>query len=157
MSYSVLFVCLGNICRSPAAENIMNHLLAQRGWGSRVVCDSAGTSAYHLGDPPDRRMSAAVSLRGIAMQGYARQFTTDDFEQFNLILAMDRDNFADISYLDPTGRYTAVFTATAYSLIWRMLDLPGFPGLALYLILGKSEGLLDYITRQPFPVRGDVG
>jgi protein-tyrosine phosphatase len=105
MPYKLLFVCLGNICRSPAAESIMNHLIQQRGLVGQVVCDSAGTSNYHIGNPPDRRMTAAATQRGITLEGRARQFTPADFETFDLILAMDRDNFADIAYLDPTGRY----------------------------------------------------
>lgn len=83
----------------------MNHLLAKEGLVGQVVCDSAGTSAYHIGEPPDRRMTAAAQRRGIAMQGRARQFTAQDFERFDLILAMDRDNFEAIAHLDPAGRY----------------------------------------------------
>ncbi len=105
MPYKLLFVCLGNICRSPAAENIMNHLIQQAGLSDRVICDSAGTSSYHIGSPPDRRMTAAINQIGIAMQGRARQFTPTDFETFDLILAMDRDNFANVCYLDPAGRF----------------------------------------------------
>jgi protein-tyrosine phosphatase len=105
MPYQLLFVCLGNICRSPAAENIMNHLLAQAGLNEYVVCDSAGTSSYHIGSPPDRRMTAAAGQRGIPMQGCARQFVYEDFEAFDLILAMDRDNYMGICALDRAGRY----------------------------------------------------
>jgi protein-tyrosine phosphatase len=101
MSYKILFVCLGNICRSPAAENIMNHLAAQAGVGDSIECDSAGTSSYHVGSAPDRRMTAAAQKRGIPMQGQARQFVREDFDRFDLIVAMDRDNYANISYLDP--------------------------------------------------------
>lgn len=105
MTYKVLFVCLGNICRSPAAENIMNHLVAQAGLERHIVCDSAGTSSYHLGSPPDRRMTSAARQRNIQMQGQARQFEKDDFETFDLILAMDRENYRDILVLDPAGHY----------------------------------------------------
>lgn len=83
----------------------MNHLIDQAGLTGQIVCDSAGTSDYHIGSPPDRRMTAAATQRGIPMKGHARQFTTTDFEAFDLILAMDRDNLAGICYLDPTGRY----------------------------------------------------
>jgi protein-tyrosine phosphatase len=101
MTYKILFVCLGNICRSPAAENIMNHLVAQAGLGDAIACDSAGTSSYHVGNAPDRRMSAAAQKRGIPMRGQARQFVREDFDQFDLIVAMDRDNYSNILYLDP--------------------------------------------------------
>lgn len=105
MPYRLLFVCLGNICRSPSAENIMNHLLEKEGLVGQVVCDSAGTSAYHIGEPPDRRMTAAAQKRGIPMRGRARQFTPQDFEAFDLILVMDRDNLEAVSALDRAGSY----------------------------------------------------
>ena len=105
MAYKLLFVCLGNICRSPSAENIMNHLIEESGLRERIICDSAGTSSYHIGSPPDRRMTAAATKRGIKMQGRARQFETADFEEFDLILAMDRDNYENILYLDSERIY----------------------------------------------------
>ena len=105
MPQKLLFVCLGNICRSPAAENIMNHLIDQANLTGQIICDSAGTSSYHIGSPPDRRMTAAAKQRGINLVGSARQFTKADFEKFDLILAMDQDNLADICALDPTGHY----------------------------------------------------
>jgi protein-tyrosine phosphatase len=103
--YRLLFVCLGNICRSPAAENVMNHLLKQAGLEQQVICDSAGTSSYHVGSSPDRRMSSAAQARGIPMQGEARQFERADFEHYDLILAMDRSNYRDIVALDRSERY----------------------------------------------------
>jgi protein-tyrosine phosphatase len=101
----LLFVCLGNICRSPAAENIMNHLAAQSSLGNEIECDSAGTGGYHIGSPPDRRMQAAAVKRNIPMIGSARQFTKADFTDFDLILAMDRENYQNILALDPQGQY----------------------------------------------------
>ncbi|HBR74361.1 MAG TPA: protein tyrosine phosphatase, partial [Cyanobacteria bacterium UBA11159] len=83
----------------------MNHLIEQRGLSDRIICDSAGTSSYHIGSPPDRRMAAAASRRGITLKGRARQFEISDFESFDLILAMDRDNYADILSLDSRGQY----------------------------------------------------
>lgn len=105
MAYKLLFVCLGNICRSPSAENIMNHLIEKAGLTEEIICDSAGTSNYHIGSPPDRRMTVAAKKRGIEIIGRARQFETADFEEFDLILAMDRDNYDNILYLDPQGKY----------------------------------------------------
>jgi protein-tyrosine phosphatase len=101
----LLFVCLGNICRSPAAENIMNHLAAQSELADSLECDSAGTANYHTGKPPDRRMQAAATNRSIPMKGRARQFTAADFVAFDLILTMDRENYHNILALDPQGRY----------------------------------------------------
>lgn len=106
MTYKLLFVCLGNICRSPSAENIMNHLIEQSGLGDGIICDSAGTSSYHIGSPPDRRMSAAaVSKLGIKLRGQARQFQKSDFQEFDLILAMDKDNYENILSVDQSGQY----------------------------------------------------
>ncbi|NER22373.1 MAG: low molecular weight phosphotyrosine protein phosphatase [Symploca sp. SIO1B1] len=105
MPYKLLFVCLGNICRSPSAENIMNHLIEEAGLSDSIVCDSAGTSSYHIGSSPDRRMAAAAKNRGIILKGQARQFQQSDFEAFDLILAMDRDNYQDILFLDSQGKY----------------------------------------------------
>jgi protein-tyrosine phosphatase len=101
----LLFVCLGNICRSPAAENIMDHLADRAGVSSQIQCDSAGTANYHTGNPPDRRMQAAATNRQIPMIGSARQFTKADFTAFDLILAMDRENYQNILSLDPHGQY----------------------------------------------------
>lgn len=101
----ILFVCLGNICRSPAAENIMNHLAAQAGMSDRIECDSAGTGGYHIGSPPDRRMQAAAAKQNIPMIGIARQFTKADFTAFDPIVAMDRENYNNIIALDPQGKY----------------------------------------------------
>ncbi len=106
MAYKLLFVCLGNICRSPSAENIMNHLLRERGLSDQVECDSAGTSGYHVGAAPDRRMSAAAQQRmGFPLVGAARQFEAEDLAAFDLILAMDKDNFAQIVSLDRAGEF----------------------------------------------------
>jgi protein-tyrosine phosphatase len=105
MAYKLLFVCLGNICRSPSAENIMNFLIKEANKEGEIICDSAGTSSYHIGSPPDKRMTAAAAKRGIQLNGRARQFEINDFENFDLILAMDQDNFRDILYLDKQGKY----------------------------------------------------
>ncbi len=106
MAYKLLFVCLGNICRSPSAENIMNHLLRERGLSDQVECDSAGTSGYHVGAAPDRRMSAAAERQlGFPLVGAARQFEGEDLAEFDLILAMDRDNLAQMVSLDRDGKF----------------------------------------------------
>jgi protein-tyrosine phosphatase len=101
----LLFVCLGNICRSPAAENIMNDLLKQSSLEDKIICDSAGTAGYHIGSPPDQRMVAAAANRGLVFTGQARQLSAEDLREFDLILAMDRQNYQGILHLDPKGRY----------------------------------------------------
>lgn len=93
----VLFVCLGNICRSPTAEGVLRHRLAQAGLDSRVLVDSCGTGDWHVGKSPDSRAVAAASSRGIDLGGLkARQFRASDLEAFDYILAMDRQNLADL-------------------------------------------------------------
>jgi len=92
---SVLFVCMGNICRSPTAQGLFEALLTQRGWRERVKVDSAGTHAYHIGSAPDERAQAAAARRGVdlALQR-ARQVAACDFDNFDYILAMDRHNLS---------------------------------------------------------------
>ena len=92
----VLFVCLGNICRSPAAEGVFLHLLAQEGLEDRFVVDSAGTGGWHAGQPADRRMRAAAERRGIHLPGRARQLDAGDLSSFDHILTMDASNLADV-------------------------------------------------------------
>jgi protein-tyrosine phosphatase len=89
----VLFVCMGNICRSPTAEGVFRHAVEQRGDRIAVEIDSAGTHDYHIGEPPDRRAISAAQRRGIDLSGLrARAVEDEDFARFDLILAMDRDN-----------------------------------------------------------------
>ncbi|HEV8246333.1 MAG TPA: low molecular weight protein-tyrosine-phosphatase [Polyangiaceae bacterium] len=96
---SVCFVCLGNICRSPTAAGVMRQLVLQAGLESHIVVDSAGTSGYHIGDPPDRRARAAALARRIDISHHARQFKRADFARFQYVLAMDADNLDDLNEL----------------------------------------------------------
>ena len=92
MTRRVLFVCLGNICRSPAAENIFRRFVNDRSLGEAIQIDSCGTANYHAGKTPDSRMRQALRSCGHTDQGTARQITQSDFSDFDLIVAMDRDN-----------------------------------------------------------------
>ncbi len=83
----------------------MNHLIIQERLETEIICDSSGTGGYHIGSPPDQRMSKAAAAQGIALVGEARQFRRSDFEDFDLILAMDQDNYRDILALDSKGIY----------------------------------------------------
>lgn len=148
----LLFVCLGNICRSPAAENLMTHLLQQRGLGDRVLCDSAGTSGYHIGAPPDHRMAAAAAQApGIQLQGSARRFRPEDLREFDLILAMDRDNYADILACDPHATYRdRIKLMSEFCRHHSQPDVPdpyyGGPDgfrLVIEMLQDACEGLLD--------------
>lgn len=94
--FSVLFVCLGNICRSPAAEGVFTDLVKKRGLDSKFKIDSAGTINYHEGNEADPRMRAAAKRRGIAITSISRPIRASDFKDFDLILAMDEQNKSDI-------------------------------------------------------------
>jgi protein-tyrosine phosphatase len=102
MAHRVLFVCLGNICRSPTAEGVMRRLVADAGLDGMVVVDSAGTAGWHEGDPPDRRSQHEAKERGLDISGLrGRQVRATDFEQFDLLLAMDAENQRDLLQLAP--------------------------------------------------------
>jgi len=98
----VLFVCLGNICRSPTAEGIARHQLQEAGLGRRVEVASAGTGDWHVGKPPDRRAQQAAKARGYDLSLLrGQQVSADDFHEYDLILAMDHANLADLKRLQP--------------------------------------------------------
>lgn len=110
MSSKILFVCLGNICRSPAAEGVARQLMPG------IATDSAGTSDWHIGEPPYGPMQAAASARGYDLSDLrARQFTAADFTRFDLILGMDAKNIAEIESLRPPGNTTPVQLFTSYA------------------------------------------
>ena len=101
----VLFVCMGNICRSPTAEGVFRQRLQQAGLLEQVTVDSAGTGDWHVGKAPDSRSSQAALRRGYDLSSMrARQVTAADFDRFDLILAMDQDNLARLQALRPRGR-----------------------------------------------------
>ncbi len=95
----VLFVCLGNICRSPTAEAVMRGLVAERGLDGEIEIDSAGVGSWHIGNPPDERAVAAGAKRGITLGGSARQVSRQDFERFDWIVAMDERNLESLQEL----------------------------------------------------------
>lgn len=98
----MLFVCMGNICRSPTAEAVFRARVEAEGLAARVAIDSAGTHAYHVGNPPDARARGTAAGRGISMEGQrARRVSEDDFVQFDFIVAMDSDNLAILEQMRP--------------------------------------------------------
>ena len=97
---TVLFVCMGNICRSPAAEGVFRHMVAAAGRDAEFHIDSAGTHGYHVGHAPDARMSEAAAARGYSLDSQARRLAQDDFERFDLIVVMDEENFQNVAALD---------------------------------------------------------
>lgn len=153
MAYRLLFVCLGNICRSPSAENIMRYAIEQAGLTGKISCDSAGTSNYHIGSPPDARMRKAAKKRGIALVGRARQFVEEDFARFDRILAMDLENYRDILALDRAGLYEdKVYLMCDFCRNYDVKEVPdpyygGSEGFdfVIDLLLDACEGLLEEI------------
>ncbi|MBR9650975.1 low molecular weight protein-tyrosine-phosphatase [Thalassovita aquimarina] len=142
MTSRILFVCLGNICRSPAAEGVMRALAPD------LALDSAGTADWHRGKPPYGPMQEAASARQVDLSDLrARQFSPADFGRFDLILAMDRDNLSDIERLRPAGSDTPVRLFAEYA-DWGVSEVPDpyytrdFDG-ALDLIEAAARGLLD--------------
>lgn len=155
----VLFVCMGNICRSPTAEGVFRKLLQQHDLHELVMVDSAGTHAYHVGNPPDPRAQHAALCRGIDLGGQrARQVQVDDFSLFDYILAMDEDNLAHLQALSPPGCETKLSLLLSYAphLGIREVPDPYYGGRAgfdrvLDMIEAACEGLLQTIRERHLP------
>ena len=103
MTTRVLFVCMGNICRSPTAEGVFRHLRDEAGVADEFIVDSAGTGGWHAGEPPDERATAAARSRGVTLASTARQVVAEDFDEFDVIVAMDTSNLRDLRRIAPPG------------------------------------------------------
>ena len=159
----VLFVCLGNICRSPAAEGVFLHLLAREGLEQSFHVDSAGTGGWHVGRPADPRMRAAAARRGIDLPSRARQLEPADLQRFDLILTMDGDNLAAVQELaqrQGTESRAAVSPMVHYCRTFRDREVPdpyyggeeGFEHV-LDLLEDACGGLLEKLRLRPDPAR----
>lgn len=151
----VLFICAGNICRSPTAEGVFKALAAEAGLAERLVIDSAGTHGYHVGEPPDSRARRAAAQRGYNLDGQrARQVTAQDCERFDLLLVMDDDNLRAVRRLCSATQVHKLKKLTDY------LPKSGYPEvpdpyyggpegfeLVLDLIEEASRALLDELRR----------
>lgn len=102
--HRILFVCLGNICRSPAAEIVFRKQVEDAGRADAFEIDSAGTIGHHEGSPPDPRMAESLIRRGFTVRGRARKIAATDLESFDIIVTMDETNFSDVARLDQTGK-----------------------------------------------------
>jgi protein-tyrosine phosphatase len=143
LSCRVLFVCLGNICRSPTAEGVLRHLAAQAAPHLKIQIDSAGTADYHIGAPPDLRSQRAALRRGIDISGLrARQVTQDDFVHFDLILAMDRENLRELEAMKPANSRASLKLFLEYVPDLNLRDVPD----PYYRDAGAFEEVLDLTT-----------
>ncbi|MEN8220147.1 MAG: low molecular weight protein-tyrosine-phosphatase [Pseudomonadota bacterium] len=150
----VLFVCMGNICRSPTAEGVFTQMVA--GEHPQIVVDSAGTHDYHIGEPPDLRSQNAALKRGIDLSGLrARQVTQADFTEFDYILAMDRYNYQILQSLCPQGQKHKLHLFLGYAPKLNTREVPdpylggqdGFEHV-LNLVETASRGLLTEISQR---------
>ncbi len=122
MMNNILFICLGNICRSPLAEGFLRHHVELNRLGDQFQVDSAGTGNWHVGNPPDSRAVRAAAELGVDIAGLrARQIHTRDFDRFDHVIAMDQDNLRDLQYLG--NEFTGDFKL---DLLANMLEDPGF-------------------------------
>jgi protein-tyrosine phosphatase len=156
----LLFVCLGNICRSPAAEGVFLHLVAREGLEDRFVVDSAGTGGWHVGNPADRRMRAAAERRGIHLPSRARQLDLADFTSFDRILTMDDDNFRNVRSLarelGERPGLARIEPMTSHCRVHQVSEVPdpyyggeqGFKDV-LDLLEDACGGLLETLLRSP--------
>jgi len=151
----VLFVCTGNICRSPTAEGVFRALVEQHGLGDMIGIDSAGTGGWHVGEPPDRRAQAAAKARGIDLSPIrARQVRPEDFSIFDMIVAMDRGHFRALSRMAPPAAGDRVHLFLHHAAGLDAADVPdpyyggnqGFEHV-LDLIEKGCGGLLNHIRR----------
>lgn len=150
----VLFVCMGNICRSPTAEGVFRHRVRKAGQDERFHIDSAGTHDYHIGAEPDRRTQQAALKRGYDLSALrGRQVSRGDFEYFDLVLAMDRSNLANLHQICPPHHRGKVHLFLEYSRNFSEREVPdpyygGAQGFehVLDLVEDAAEGLLDALA-----------
>ena len=152
----ILFVCMGNICRSPTAHGVFQHLVQQEKLGKRIEIESAGTHAYHVGSEPDRRALETAAAKGIDL-GYitARQVCAADYDYYDYILAMDNDNYAMLKQACPEPFQHKIRLFLDFSDDQSLTEVPdpyygGIKGFSnvFAMIDRASKGLLDEIKRR---------
>lgn len=156
--FAVLFVCMGNICRSPSADGVMRHMVRQQGLQDRVAVDSAGTHNYHPGSPPDTRSQQHAAQRGYDLSHLrARQVQAADFVRFDLILAMDHDNLENLQSICPPEHQHKLRRMTAFCTRHNspVVPDPYYGGAAgfervLDLVEDACEGLVRHIQGTGF-------
>lgn len=148
---SVLFVCLGNICRSPTAEGVFRELVGEQGLSDSISVDSAGTSNWHIGQQPDARAIEAAIARGIDLSNLrGRQAIANDFDEFDYVIAMDHDNYSNLAYLATPAQQEKLHLFLDFAENVSVVEVPdpyyggGFPHV-LDLVENASKGLLAHI------------
>ncbi len=150
----VLFVCMGNICRSPTAEAVFGHKLQERKLAHRVEVDSAGTHGYHVGESPDQRTQQAAAKRGYDLSGIrARKVAAQDMEYFDLILAMDRKSLESLHLICPPGQSHRLGLFMDFAKVFDDKEVPdpyyglgqGFD-LVLDMVEDATNGLMDEVA-----------
>ena len=154
----VLFVCMGNICRSPTAHGVFRSLVDAEGLNHRIEVDSAGTHAYHRGEPPDERAQETAQRRDVDLSDLrARRAKPVDFETFDYVLAMDQDNYHSLSSICPEGRglerRLMLLMDFAPEMRTREVPDPYYGGAGGFetvfdMVEAASKGLLEYIRRK---------
>jgi len=151
----VLFVCMGNICRSPTAHGVFQAMVDEQGFSDRILVDSAGTHSYHIGSPPDIRSQDTAQSHGLDLTGLeARQFEPDDFHNFDFLLAMDYSNLSIMSSMQTDGARARLDLMLDYSEKFKQREVPdpyfGEEGFELVfdMISDASAGLLRHIKQQ---------
>jgi len=153
---SILFVCMGNICRSPTAEGVFRKLVSDSGLEDDIHIDSAGTHAYHSGEGPDRRARAAAERRGVSLEGLqARRVADSDFENFTYIIAMDDDNLSALLDVADEAHHEKVRLLLEFSesMPEREVPDPYYGGSAgfervLDLVEEASKALLERVRKE---------
>jgi len=156
MTVKVLFVCMGNICRSPTAEGVFQHLVEQQGYSEHIEIDSAGTHAYHVGEGPDPRSQEAAARRGIEMGHLrGRKAKAQDMKVFDYVLAMDRENYENLLDICPSGLEQKIVLFMSYAADRPEQEVPdpyfGGPGgfdRVLDMIEEAAAGLLEEIKQR---------
>ncbi len=153
---NVLFICMGNICRSPTAEAVFRARVEEAGLGQHILIDSAGTHDYHIGEPPDARTQRAAKLRGYDMSALrGRQVGAGDFERFDYVLAMDRANLAFLQRLRPSDAAGHIGLFLEFASRYSQQEVPdpyygGTDGFecVLDMVEDAAEGLLGHIRKK---------
>ena len=152
---SVVFVCMGNICRSPTAEGVFRHVVKERNLQDVIKIDSAGTHAYHIGESPDSRSQATAKSRGVDLSAQrARKAESTDFVRFDYVIAMDRSNYENLKVLASPVQQERLHLFMDFTTAWDNAEVPdpyygggdGFTNV-FDMVKSASEGLLDTIVK----------